>query len=58
MTKFRNRLVHLYGEIDDQFVYEFLKNDVDDIRKFRKVIIQQYGLISNNIKEFLRISTD
>jgi uncharacterized protein YutE (UPF0331/DUF86 family) len=21
MTKFRNRLVHLYGEIDDQFVY-------------------------------------
>jgi len=58
MTKFRNRLVHLYGEIDDQFVYEFLKTDVEDIRKFRKVIIQQYGLISNNIKEFSRISTD
>ena len=45
MTKFRNRLVHLYGEIDDKFVYEFLKTDVKDIRKFRKIIMQQYGLI-------------
>jgi len=45
MTKFRNRLVHLYGEIDDKFVYEFIKTDVEDIRKFRKIIMQQYGLI-------------
>ena len=45
MTKFRNRLVHLYGEIDDKFVYEFIKTDVGDIRKFRKIIIQYYGVI-------------
>jgi uncharacterized protein YutE (UPF0331/DUF86 family) len=45
MTKFRNRLVHLYGEIDDKFVYEFIKTDVEDIRKYRKIIMQQYGLI-------------
>ena len=45
MTKFRNRLVHLYGEIDDKFVYEFIKTDIEDIRKFRKVIIRQYGLL-------------
>jgi len=45
MAKFRNRLVHLYGEIDDKFVYEFLKTDVEDIRKFRKIIIEQYELI-------------
>ena len=44
MAKFRNRLVHLYGEIDDKFVYEFLKTDVEDIRKYRKIIMQQYGL--------------
>jgi uncharacterized protein YutE (UPF0331/DUF86 family) len=44
MTKFRNRLVHLYGEIDDKFVYEFIKTDVEDIRKYRKIIMQQYGL--------------
>jgi len=45
MAKFRNRLVHLYGEIDDKYVYEFLKTDVEDIRKFRKIIIKQYKLI-------------
>jgi len=45
MAKFRNRLVHLYGEIDDKYVYEFLKTDVQDIRKFRKIIIEQYELI-------------
>jgi len=45
MAKFKNRLVHLYGEIDDKFVYEFLKTDVEDIRKFRKIIIEQYELI-------------
>ena len=45
MTKFRNRLVHLYGEIDDKFVYEFIKTDVEDIRKLIKIIMQRYGLI-------------
>ena len=42
MAKFRNRLVHLYGEIDDKFVYEFIHNDVKDIRKFQKVIMTNY----------------
>ena len=45
MAKFRNRLVHLYGEIDDKYVYEFLKTDVEDIRKFRKIIIQDYDVV-------------
>jgi uncharacterized protein YutE (UPF0331/DUF86 family) len=42
MAKFRNRLVHLYGEVDDAFVYEFITNDIEDIRVFRKIIIQKY----------------
>lgn len=42
MAKFRNRLVHLYGEIDDKFVYEFIHKDVKDIRKFQKVILTNY----------------
>ena len=42
MAKFRNRLVHLYGEIDDMFVYEFLTNDIEDIKRFRKIIIQRF----------------
>jgi uncharacterized protein YutE (UPF0331/DUF86 family) len=42
MAKFRNRLVHLYGEIDDKYVYEFIRRDVEDIRKFQKIIISNY----------------
>ena len=42
MAKFRNRLVHLYGEVDDAFVYEFITRDIDDIRRFRKAVMQQY----------------
>jgi uncharacterized protein YutE (UPF0331/DUF86 family) len=39
MAKFRNRLVHLYGEIDNEYIYEFLKSDLDDITQFKKTII-------------------
>ncbi|MCD6584756.1 MAG: DUF86 domain-containing protein [Desulfobacteraceae bacterium] len=42
MAKFRNRLVHLYGEIDDVFVYVFMTSDIEDIKRFRKIIIQKY----------------
>ncbi|MBT8350861.1 MAG: DUF86 domain-containing protein [Deltaproteobacteria bacterium] len=42
MAKFRNRLVHLYGEIDDKFVYEFIKKDIEDIRKFQSIITNNY----------------
>ena len=39
MAKFRNRLVHLYGEIDNEYIYEFLKSDLDDFTEFKKTII-------------------
>jgi uncharacterized protein YutE (UPF0331/DUF86 family) len=42
MAKFRNRLVHLYGEIDDQYVYDFMNKDVQDILDFKKVIAVKY----------------
>ena len=45
MAKFRNRLVHLYGEIDNHYVYEFLHNDLDDITSYRKIIMQRYKLV-------------
>lgn len=34
MAKFRNRLVHLYWEVDDKQVYEILRNRLDDFRIF------------------------
>jgi uncharacterized protein YutE (UPF0331/DUF86 family) len=42
MAKFRNRLVHLYGEIDDKYVYEFIKKDLKDILEFKKVIAGKF----------------
>ncbi|MBW1778201.1 MAG: DUF86 domain-containing protein [Deltaproteobacteria bacterium] len=34
MAKFRNRLVHLYWEVDDKTVYRILKNHLDDFKRF------------------------
>jgi uncharacterized protein YutE (UPF0331/DUF86 family) len=44
MAKFRNRLVHLYGEIDNTNVYEYIKRDLKDIEEFKSVIIKQYSI--------------
>lgn len=42
MAKFRNRLIHLYGEIENAYVYEYIKEDLKDIEKFKLIIIKQY----------------
>lgn len=42
MAKFRNRLVHLYGEIDDGYVYEFIRKDLQDILHFKSVIATKF----------------
>ena len=34
MARFRNRLVHLYWEVDDQQLYEILQTRLDDFKKF------------------------
>ncbi|MFZ5989888.1 MAG: type VII toxin-antitoxin system HepT family RNase toxin [Bacillota bacterium] len=34
MAKFRNRLVHLYWEVDDEQVYEILQSKLDDFNIF------------------------
>ena len=39
MAKFRNRLVHLYGEIDNEYIYEFLKSDLQDFYEYEKKIV-------------------
>lgn len=34
MVKFRNRLIHLYWNIDDEQVYEILQSQLNDFKKF------------------------
>lgn len=38
MAKFRNKLVHMYWEIDNDFVYSILQNRLTDFEKFISVI--------------------
>jgi len=42
MAKFRNRLVHMYGEIDDTYVHRFITHEINDINAFRKTISEMY----------------
>ena len=41
MAKFRNRLVHLYSEIDNEYIYDIIQNDLDDFAKFKKSIAKK-----------------
>ena len=43
MAKFRNRLVHLYGTIDDANVHKYINKDVNDLVAFKSIIIERYG---------------
>jgi len=38
MAKFRNLLVHLYWKVDDRRVYRILKEDLQDIRDYLKIV--------------------
>ena len=40
MAKFRNRLVHLYWEIDAETLYRFIKNDLEDFKLFEQNVVE------------------
>lgn len=40
MTRFRNRLVHIYWEVDDNELYQILQTRLDDFRQF----LNKFGL--------------
>ena len=42
MTKFRNRIVHLYDQIDEEFIYKIINNNLEDIESFDDLIINRY----------------
>ncbi len=38
MTRFRNRIVHLYWDIDDEFVKKIIEENLEDFYLFQKAI--------------------
>ena len=49
MAKFRNRLVHLYWELDRDTIYGFLQNDLDDFQLFQQKVV--HFLKKNKLSE-------
>ncbi|WDC85702.1 DUF86 domain-containing protein [Caloramator sp. mosi_1] len=37
MAKFRNKLVHMYWELDDTIVYDIIKNNLGDVEEFMRI---------------------
>ena len=42
MARFRNRIVHLYWEIDYDQIYEFLLHNLDDLEQYSKQIVENF----------------
>lgn len=40
MSKFRNRIVHLYNHIDTEMLYDILATELDDIKEFHKTLLE------------------
>ena len=40
MAKFRNRLVHLYWEINPEKIFEIVQNNLEDFKLFEKKIVE------------------
>lgn len=43
MAKFRNRLVHIYWEVDDAQLYEILQTRLDDFKRFLDALAKFLG---------------
>ncbi|MBS3079149.1 DUF86 domain-containing protein [Candidatus Pacearchaeota archaeon] len=41
MKGLRNRLVHRYGEIDNEKIFDIISNNLDDFEKFKEEIIKK-----------------
>lgn len=43
MARFRNRLVHIYWDIDTDVVYQILQENLDDFRKIQEVVVVYFN---------------
>ncbi len=43
MARFRNRLVHLYWDIEPKMIYRILKDSLPDIKEFARAIVLKHS---------------
>jgi uncharacterized protein YutE (UPF0331/DUF86 family) len=53
MARFRNRLVHLYWEVDDALVVDYLRSSVADLEEFARAILRNIDLSAGLEADFL-----
>ncbi|MDN5277409.1 MAG: hypothetical protein PWR01_1374, partial [Clostridiales bacterium] len=41
MARFRNRLVHLYWDVDAQMIYDIIQNRLGDFEKFAQIVLEE-----------------
>jgi uncharacterized protein YutE (UPF0331/DUF86 family) len=39
MSRFRNLLVRVYGQVDNRLVYQVIQEDLDDLEAFQQAIL-------------------
>lgn len=44
MAKFRNRIVHMYFDINNGMIYEIIQNNLRDLEAFIKTIVKNISL--------------
>ncbi len=42
MVRFRNRLIHIYWEVENEEVFEIIRNRLSDIEKFLKIVNERF----------------
>lgn len=42
MARFRNLLVHVYADVDDARVHDFLREDLQDLRAFASAVLEAF----------------
>ncbi|PJA98416.1 MAG: DUF86 domain-containing protein [Ignavibacteriales bacterium CG_4_9_14_3_um_filter_30_11] len=47
MTRFRNRVVHMYWDIDDSYVFDLINNNLKDVIEFKESIKKYLNNIDN-----------
>jgi uncharacterized protein YutE (UPF0331/DUF86 family) len=43
MSRFRNLLVHVYGQVDNRLVYRVIQEDLDDLDAFQQALLDWMG---------------
>lgn len=43
MARFRNRLVHIYWDVDNNTLYNILKNDLQDLDIYLKAMVKLFS---------------